>query len=119
MCENRATNAGMTLNPGGTWHKSNLTLHGCIEAQCLAELTMTLALIAANVRAETMLAGGCLSTARADSQAAANLDPRSKRRNEGLFGRLFGSSDRGGYGELEGWRVGGLEGWRVGRRGRW
>lgn len=113
MCENRATKAAMTLNPGGTW-QSNLALHSWSkQAQCLTELIMTLALIAANVRAEGILAGGCLSTARADSRAAANPGRRSKRPdgdrkrwNGSLFGRTFKLRDRGGYGELEGWTEG-------------
>lgn len=74
---------------------------------------MTICLIAANVRAEPMLAGGWVSTARADSQAAANPDPRSKR-SEGdrrrpcvsLFGRSV--SNRAMEGRTEG--VGGLDG---------
>lgn len=94
--------------------QSNLALHSWSkQAQCLTELIMTLALIAANVRAEGILAGGCLSTARADSRAAANPGRRSKRPdgdrkrwNGDLFGRTFKLRDRGGYGELEGWTEG-------------
>ncbi|EYE90634.1 uncharacterized protein EURHEDRAFT_288242 [Aspergillus ruber CBS 135680] len=109
MCENQATNAGMTLDPGRTWHSAQSLTPQLYRSSMSHRIDHDhgLSLRSACVQEQWWLVGVCQRPARTAKQQPI----WTRNQSDGTRVYSEGRSDRA----IEE----GMEGWGVGRKMRW